>query len=370
MRDLPRRFRGPVPIRYSERMRAVVITKQAPTGPVAPNIALVEDWAHPPQPGPGEALLRTLCSALNHMDLWVGMGIPGVDLTYPRVSGCDACAVVEQVGQGVDTAWIGQRVIVNAAYTLPSRERPFDPPASTFIPDMQLIGEHTNGMHCERFISPVANLAPVGAADPASAAAFGLTFLTAWSMMITKGGLRPGQSVLITGIGGGVSTSALAIAKWMACPVIVTSRHGWKLEKAVQLGADHGVLDTGEDWSKEVRAWSHKRGVDMAVDTVGKKTHLACIKSLARGGAYVTAGNTTGPDATTDLARIFWNQLRVLGSTMGAGVELRELAALFRAGRLAPVVDSVYRPEKAGDAWKRLDAAEQMGKIVIQWAED
>src|SRR5690606_6501317 len=126
----------------------------------------------------------------------------------------------------------------------------------------------------ERFIAPVENLAAVGDADPVEAAAFGLCGLTAYSMMITKGQLRPGQAVLITGIGGGVATAALGIAKHWACPVAVTSRHAWKLERAKALGADLTVLDEGQDWSKEVRAWTGKRGVDMAVDSSGKATHL------------------------------------------------------------------------------------------------
>ncbi len=347
-------------------MRAILIQKQG--APVAPNIGTTNSWPDPATPGDGEALIRTEASALNHMDIWVGMGIPGIEMTYPRISGCDACGRVESVGPGVDPAWIGRRVIVNAAYDVPRGVRPGDPPASTYRHDMQLIGEHIHGMHCERFLVPAANLAEVGEqVDPAEAAAFGLTFLTAWSMMFTKGGLRPGQSVLITGIGGGVALAALSIAKWLACPVVVTSRHQWKLDKAKALGADHGVLDTGEDWSKEVRKWSNGRGVDMACDSTGKPTHLACIKSLARGGSFVTPGNTGGPQATTDLARIFWNQLRLLGSTMGTSDELRELAALFRAGKLRATVDSIHPWQDARKAWERLEAAEQFGKIVIDW---
>ncbi len=349
-------------------MRAVVIERQG--SPVAPNIASRDDWpdSHGGKPGPGEVLLNIEASALNHMDLWVGMGIPGVDLAYPRVSGCDVCGIVEQIGDGVLDAWLGRRVIVNAAVSQPDRVAPDDPTGATVAPNYTLIGEHTHGFHREQAICPVANLAPVGQdADPIDAAAFGLTFLTAYSMMCGKGKLRPGQSVLITGIGGGVATSALAIAKWMGCSVCVTSRQGFKLEKATDLGADHLILDEGQDWSKEVRSWSAKRGVDMAVDSVGKPTHLKCIKSLARGGAYVTPGNTGGAQAETDIARIFWNQLRVLGSTMGTTDELRELAALFRAGHLRPVVDSVYPWTQAQDAWERLEGAQQFGKIVIDW---
>jgi NADPH:quinone reductase-like Zn-dependent oxidoreductase len=346
-------------------MRAIVCTKQA--APVAPNIAFRDDWPEPAPPAPGRVTIRTLATALNQMDLWVGRGIPGLELAYPRVSGCDACGVVEAAGEGVDPAWVGRRVIVNAAIRQPGRTHPDDPPGTTLAPEYQLIGEHANGMLAERFSAPAANLADVGEADPAEAAAFGLCSLTAYSMMWTKGGLRPGQSVLITGIGGGVATSALAIARHLGCRIAVTSRHQWKLDRARELGADLGVLDEGSDWSRQVRAWTNKRGVDMAVDSTGKATHLGCIKSLARGGAYVCPGATTGPDATTDPARLFWNQLRFLGSTMGSNDEFREVAALFRARLLKPAVDKVYEAPEARAAYERLEAGEQFGKIVIRW---
>ncbi len=348
-------------------MRAVVCTKQG--APVAPNIEYQEDFPDPKPPAPGEARLRTIASAFNHMDLWVGMGIPGVDLTYPRVSGCDACAEVDAIGEGVDKAWLGRRVIVNAAVPQPERVRYNDPPGSTLAPNYELIGEHHNGMHAEFFNAPIANCADVGHADAIDSAAFGLCALTAYSMIVTKGRLRPGQSVLITGIGGGVATAALAICKHMGCPVCVTSRHQWKLDGALKLGADHAVLDDGQDWSRDVRHWTHKRGVDMAVDSAGKATHLRCIKSLARGGAYVTPGCTSGPDATTDLARIFWNQLRVLGSTMGSNDEFHEVVSLYNAGALKPTVDKVFDAKDARQAYERLEAADQFGKIVLRWSE-
>lgn len=325
------------------------------------------DWPEPGMPQAGWVVIRALATAFNQMDLWVGRGVPGLTLTYPRVSGCDACGVVERVGEGVDPAWVGRRVIVNAAMRVPERVSPDDPPGTTLAPNYELIGEHHHGMLAERFGAPAANLADVGEADPAEAAAFGLCALTAWSMMVTKGQLRAGQSVLITGIGGGVATSALAIAKHVGCEVIVTSRHAWKLERAKALGADHGILDTGQDWSKEVRAFTRKRGVDMAVDSSGKATHQNCIKSLARGGAYVTPGCTSGPDAVTDLARLFWNQLRLLGSTMGSNEEFREVTALFRRGALRPVVDQMFKVEEGRKAYERLEAGEQFGKIVVRW---
>ena len=346
-------------------MHAITIKEQG--GPVAPNI-VVTDIAEELQPKAGEAQLRTLASALNHMDIWVGLGIPGVDIAYPHIGGCDACAVVEAVGDGVDPSWVGKRVLVNAAIRQPERVHPDDPTGATLSANYELLGEHHHGFHRERFCAPAANLAVVpDDTDPAQGAAFGLVALTAYSMMITKGLLRPGQTVLITGIGGGVATAALSIAKWMACPVVVTSPHQWKLDKAKELGADHTILDEGQDWSKDVRAWTKKRGVDMAVDSVGKPTHMNCIKSLARGGAFVTPGNTGGPRVETDQARIFWNQLRILGSTMGTNDEFKEVVALFNAGHLAPVVDTVIPFADAKKAWERLEAGEQFGKIVIDW---
>jgi NADPH:quinone reductase-like Zn-dependent oxidoreductase len=348
-------------------MRAIVCSAQGT--PVTPNIRYVTDWPDLAPLAPGSALIRTLATAFNQMDLWVGRGIPGLNLTYPRISGCDACGIVEAVGDAADKAWIGRQVIVNAATIIPPRVGPDDPPAATLAPEYQLIGEHHNGMLAERFAAPVANLAAVDGAEPVEGAAFGLCALTAWSMMITKGRLHSGQSVLITGIGGGVATAALSIAKHFGCRIAVTSRHQWKLDRAKALGAALTVLDTGggADWSKEVRAWTSKRGVDMAVDSSGKATHLNCIKSLARGGAYVSPGCTSGPDAVTDLARLFWNQLRILGSTMGSNDEFREVAALFRAGTLKPVVDKVFAPAQCAEAYQRLEAGEQFGKIVIDW---
>ena len=349
-------------------MRALVITEQG--NPVAPNVRFCPDFPDLDEPDFGEVRVRTLASALNHLDLWVGRGVPGLALEYPRVGGCDACGVVEAVGEDVDPGWVGRRVILNAAIETPPREHPDDPPHSSLAADYELLGEHHSpGTHAEFFNAPVEQLADVGDADPAEAAAFGLTFLTAYSMMITKAQLMPGQSVLITGIGGGVALAALAIARHLGCRVAVTSRHQSKLDRAAELGADLTVLEDGEDWSRLVRTWTGKRGVDCAVDSVGKVTHLPCIKSLARGGAYVSPGCTTGADATTDLARLFWNQLRVLGSTMGSTDEFREVAALYRAGHLAPVIDSVHDAERGDRAYARLESGEQFGKVVVRWAD-
>jgi len=342
-------------------MRAIVIERQG--APVAGNVRLVDGFPDP-SPGPGEALVRTEAAALNHLDLWVGMGLPGIDLTYPRISGSDGCGLVEKVGAGVDPAWVGRRVLLNAAVPRPDPSHPDRDPAP---PDLVMIGEHVNGCLAERFVAPVSNLLAVGEADPVEAAAFGLVHLTAWRMMVTRGGLRAGQTVLITGIGGGVALAALGIARHLGCRTIVTSRHAAKLERAKALGADATVLDDGGDWSRQVRQATGRRGVDLCVDSVGKAIHGPCIRSLARGGVYATCGCTTGPDAVTDLARVFWSQLSIVGSTMGDMDEFRAVTSLFRGGFLKPVIDRRFRPAEAGEAFARLEAGEQFGKLVIDW---
>ncbi|MHC5114539.1 MAG: zinc-binding dehydrogenase [Planctomycetota bacterium] len=344
-------------------MKAVLITRQG--DPVAPNVTFVTD--HPdPVAGPGQVVVRTEAAALNHLDLWVGRGVPGAELDYPRVSGSDGCGRVESVGEGVDEAWIGRRVILNAAVPQPAPPRPDVRPP---LPVLHVIGEHEPGCMAERFVAPVTNVLAVSdSIDPVDGAAFGLSFLTAWSMIVTRAGLRPGHVVLITGIGGGVALSALAICRHLGATTIVTSRHQAKLDRAVELGADHVVLDTGEDWSRAVRGCTGGRGVDICCDSIGKAVHEPCMKSLVAGGAFVTCGTTSGPIATTSLARLFWLQLRMIGSTMGDMDEFRSITALLESGGLRPVIDTVHDAPNAAAAYDRLERGEQFGKVVVRFS--
>ncbi|RKZ08608.1 hypothetical protein DRQ32_08965 [bacterium] len=347
-------------------MRAILISRQSPDGPVSPNIDYVGDWPGPPDPGAGEIQVRALATALNRMDVWTGMGIPGVEIEYPHIGGVDGCGVVEAVGEGVDAQWIGRRVVHNAAVQIQGPAAPGRAPS--LAPRIRLIGEHSHGTHREFWCVPAANAVDIGDADAQGAAAIGLTALTAWSMMITKGELKAGQLVLITGIGGGVATAALAIARWLGCRIAVSSRSEAKLERVRQLGAEFTILDSGQDWSRELRQWTGKRGVDMVVDTIGSPCFEPALRALAAGGAYVTAGSTAGPRATIELSRVFWNQLRILGSSMGSNAEFAEVMALYCAGVLRPEIDSVYPAREARAAWQRLEAQKQMGKIVLDWS--
>jgi NADPH:quinone reductase-like Zn-dependent oxidoreductase len=341
-------------------MQALAITRQG--SPVSPNVALIE--MPDPQPGAGQLRVRTEASALNHLDLWVGMGLPGIDTVYPFISGSDGAGVVDAVGPGIDASWIGRRVLLNAAVVQPPAALPGLAPAGE---DIRMIGEHDAGCMAEKFVAPATNVIDIGDADPVRAAAFGLTHLTAWRMLWTRARVRPGMTVLIPGIGGGVAVALLGIARHLGCTTIVTSRHAHKLERARSLGADHAILDDGGDWSREVRKITARRGVDIVADSVGKAVHGACLRSLARGGTFVTCGCTSGSDATTDLTRIFWNQVTVMGSTMGDMDEFRSVVRLFVTGALSPVVDQVLPSARGREAFARLEAGEQFGKLVVDW---
>jgi NADPH:quinone reductase-like Zn-dependent oxidoreductase len=342
-------------------MRAIEIHRQG--SPVASNVRFVTDRAAP-APAAGEALVRTEASALNHLDLWVGRGLPGLDTRFPTVTGSDGAGRVEAVGPGVDPAWVGRRVLLNAAILRSGSGHPDHVDAGE---DIHMIGEHSPGTMAERFTAPVSNLLDIGDCDPVHATAFGLTHLTAWRMLVTRAQVRPGQIVLITGIGGGVALAALGLCRHLGCRTIVTSRHPEKLERARALGADHAILDDGSDWSKPVRAATGRRGVDVVIDSIGRSALPASIRSLARGGRFVTCGCTSGFEGSLDLARVFWNQLSVLGSTMGTMHEFREVVTLFRSGAVKPVIDSVLAPAEGSMAYARLESGQQFGKVVVDW---
>lgn len=331
--------------------------------PVAPNVQIIE--LPDPEPGPGQVRVRTEAAGLNHLDLWVGQGIPGVDRPWPRVTGCDGVGRIDRLGDGVDDRWMDRRVVMNAAVPVEEHELPGGMPSGEAF---QLVGEHTPGTMAEAFVAPISNLVEIGDHHEAiKAASFGLTHLTAWRMLVTRARIRPGEWVLIPGIGGGVALAALGICRRFGCRTVVTSRHQWKLDRAIELGADEAVLDEGSDWSRPVRALTGRRGVDVCAESVGKAIHGSCIKSMARGGRLVTCGCTSGGDATTDLTRVFWNQLSILGCTMGDMTEFREVVRMFDLGHLGSVVDQVVNPAAAASAWARLEAGAQFGNLVVDW---
>ncbi|MGE5248148.1 MAG: zinc-binding dehydrogenase [Verrucomicrobiota bacterium] len=319
-----------------------------------------------PTPGAGQVRIRGRAGALNHLDIFVRNGIPGIPVALPHVMGSDGAGTVDATGPGVTRVKVGDEVVLNPGLNCGECEYCQTGQHSLCV-SFRIIGEHTPGTFAEYFVAPAANVYPKPAAlSWEEAAAFPLTFLTAWRMLVSKARVHPGESLLIIGIGGGVAVAALQIAKLLGLTVYVTSGSPEKLARAKALGADEGIDHVRADFSKEIRKLTGKRGVDVVLDSVGKATWRQSIAAAARGGRLLTCGATSGPDPQTDLARIFWNQLTVYGSTMGTQAEFAEMLKALAGGKIRPVVDSVFPLDRAREAVETLEAGRQFGKIVLR----
>ncbi len=329
----------------------------------------VRDLPEPVVQRADDVRIRVRMAAFNHLDLWVAGGLPGPQLPMPHIVGSDGAGVVDAVGPAVRSVAPGDRVMINAALSCGVCEACLggDEPLCR---DFRVIGEHTAGTAAEYVVVPEANLARVPEDMPWDrAAAFSLVTLTAWRMLTTRAGLRPGESLLIWGIGGGVAQAALQIAKLLGAYTIVTSGTPAKLEAARALGADAVLDHSSGDVVAAVRELTAGRGVDVVVDSVGQATWETSLRALRRGGRLVTCGATSGPSVSLDLRRLFWHQWTLLGSTMGSCREYREIVRLAALGRLWPVVDRVVPLDGAMDALRRLAAGQQFGKLVIEVAQ-
>lgn len=328
-----------------------------------------EDLPEPTLRGGHEVRIRVLAGALNHLDLFVVQGLPGVTITPPWVLGADAVGVVESVGSRVTTVRPGDRVIVNPGIS----DRTCDwceAGEHSLCRNFGLLGEHHPGTFAELIVLPEWNVRVVPPTVPTEvAAAFPLATLTAWRMIVTRARVRPGDEVLIWGIGGGVALAVLQICKQIGARVWVTSSSDEKLARARELGADETLNHTTQDVPREVRARTPRRGADVVVDSVGEATWTRSLHALARGGRLVTCGGTSGPKLELDVRRLFWHQWTILGSTMGNDAEFDAVAAELAAGRLLPPVDAVYPLEQGRDAFARLAEGGQFGKIVLRIAD-
>jgi NADPH:quinone reductase-like Zn-dependent oxidoreductase len=312
--------------------------------------------------------VRVRAAALNHIDLFVARGLPGSEPVFPHVVGADAAGVVEAVGPAVRAVVPGDRVMLNPGISCGACQACLEGEES-LCRSFRILGEHLPGTLAEFVVVPEDNVAQVPDAMPLTrAAAFSLATLTAWRMLTTRALLRPGETVLIWGIGGGVAQAALQIAKLLGAYAIVTSSAPHKLEAARALGAD-AELDHGrDDVAAEVKRLTGGRGADVVVDSVGQRTWPQSLRALRRGGRLVVCGATTGPDVDLDLRRLFWHQWTLMGSTMGSRREYREIVRLAGLGRLWPVVDRVVPLAEAVEAFRRLAAGAQFGKLVIEVA--
>ena len=319
-------------------------------------------------PGPGQARVAIRAAALNHLDLYVVRGLPGGS-SFPHILGADGAGVVQAVGSGVTQVKPGDQVMINpgiADYTCEFCRAG----EHSLCVNFRLLGEHLPGTLAAMVDVPARNLALVPRLDPPvswpEAAAFSLVTLTAWRMLVTRAAVRDGETVLIWGIGGGVSLAALRIAKLRGARVFVTSSSDAKLAAAATIGADVTLNHRTRQVAQEVRALTGKRGVDVVVDNVGEATWEESLRALAKGGRLVTCGATSGPRAMTDVRRVFWNQYTIMGSTMGNEAEYRAAVEQLAQGRLRPIVDRVYPLSQARAALERLERGEQLGKIVVE----
>ena len=328
-------------------------------------ITLRDDLPEPVVEAPGDVRVRLRAAALNHLDLFVVEGIPGVSITPGWILGGDGMGTVDSVGAAVTGVAVGDRVVINPGISCRECEfcRAGEQPLCV---KFRLLGEHRPGTFAEFVVVPAANVRriPDGVPDDV-AAAFTLATLTAWRMLVTRAQLRAGEQVLIQGIGGGVAIAALQIAKSLGATVWVTSRSDAKLVRAAALGADVMINSATEDVARAVRARTGKRGVDVVVDSVGGPVWAQSLGALGRRGRLVTCGASAGPVVETDVRRLFWNQWSILGSTMGTDAEFDAIVGELHAGRLLPPVDAVFPLAEGRAAFARLAAAEQFGKVVL-----
>jgi NADPH:quinone reductase-like Zn-dependent oxidoreductase len=306
-----------------------------------PEVLVLEDVPDP-EPAAGEVLVRLHASALNHLDVWIRKGLPSVP--KPRILGADGAGV------RVDT---GERVVVN-------------PGIETASGPIHVIGEHVDGTNAELIAVPEANVHPIpGDLSFEEAAAFPLVFETAYRMLVTRARLQEGEWVFAWGIGSGVSTAALAIAKALGARVIVTSSSDAKLARARELGADLAVNHVTEDVYGAVKEATGGHGIDVVVEHVGEATWKQSLNLAAYEGRITVCGATTGPNPPAQLHRVWWKQLSILGSTMGTAEDFAGAYDLIESGRARPVVDRVFPLEEIRAAHERMEAGEQLGKIVL-----
>jgi NADPH:quinone reductase-like Zn-dependent oxidoreductase len=324
-----------------------------------------DDVAAPEIRGAHDVRVRLTAAALNHLDLFVVGGLPGVTIVPPWVLGGDGTGVVESVGSAVKSVVAGDRVLINPGISDRTCEYCAAGEQSLCV-KFSLLGEHRPGTFAELIVVPEYNLrrVPVGVSNEA-AAAFTLVTLTAWRMLVTRANLQRGEDVLIQGIGGGVALAALQIAKLRGARAWVTSGSDEKLAKAADLGAWETLNHRTVDVAREVRALTGKRGVDVVVDTVGAATWAQSLGSLGKRGRLVSCGATSGPTVETDTRKMFWNQWTLMGSTMGNDAEFDAIVAELAKGNLVPPVDAVFPLADGRRAFERLAARDQFGKVVL-----
>jgi NADPH2:quinone reductase len=312
-----------------------------------------------------EVLVDVRAGALNHLDVWTRRGLPGIDLEFPHVPGSDAAGVVESVGDSVTRFEEGDRVAVSAGVSCGNCEFCRDGEES-LCESYHILGEHVPGVHGEYAAIAEDNLVAVpDHVDWETAAAAPLVFQTAWRMLMTRADLRAGESVLVLGASGGVGHAAVQIADFAGGEVYATASTDEKLDYAREVGADHVINYEADDFSREIYERTDGRGVDIVVDHVGGETWDRSLKSLTRGGRLVTCGATAGAMPETNINRVFWNQLDILGSTMATPGEVDAVLAKVWDGTFDVRVRETLPMSETGRAHELLEDREGFGKVVV-----
>ncbi len=318
------------------------------------------------QPGPGEALVRVKAVALNHLDLWVRQGWPGLNLPKPHIGGSDVAGLVAGYGPGAKGPAVGTRAVIDPGIVLGEDEWTRRGEESV-SPHYQLLGEDVRGGCAEYVTVPSRNLLSVpDGIDFAQAAAPILVGLTAWRMLFKRAQLKAGESVAIVGAGGGVNSISIQLAKYLGATVYAITSTPDKMRKAQELGADHVINYRQKDWSKKLYQLTGKRGVDVVVDNVGQATLNSSIRAVARGGRVAIVGNTSGPKTEIDVRFIFGKQISLIGSTMGSHQDFCDVMERVWAGTIKPVIDRTMPLSEGRAAHELLATGQQFGKIVLR----
>ena len=340
-------------------MKAVIFEQHG--GPDVLKLAEVPD----PQIKANEVLVEVRACALNHLDVWVRSGLPGIKIPLPHIPGNDVAGVVRQVGELVTWARPGDEVMLQpgvscgrCAECLAGRDNMCD--------EYDIIGYRRDGGYAEFVAVPGINVIP----KPKNlrweeAAALPLVTLTAWHMLVARAEVQPGEVVLVHAAGSGVGSVGIQIAKLRGARVITTASSEEKLSKARELGADETIDYTREDWPKEVRRLTNGRGVDVVFEHTGAATWPGSILSLRKGGRLVTCGATSGFDAKTDLRHVFYRHLTILGSMMGSKADLLAAMKFIESGQIRAVVDRTLPLSEARKAHELMEDRAQFGKLVL-----
>ncbi|MEO8191381.1 MAG: zinc-binding dehydrogenase [Acidobacteriota bacterium] len=320
------------------------------------------DWPEQ-EPGPGEVRVAIHAAALNRLDIFVRNGIPHVPL--PQVPGADGSGHVDLPGPGVSGFAAGDRVLIQPGLSCGECDSCRAGEQSECA-KYRILGEHVAGTFAGKVVVPARNLyaIPEGLSFE-QAAAFPLVYQTAWRMIVTRAAVRPGETVLVHGAGGGVAGAAIEIALLCGARVWATTSGVEKVRRVGESGAELVLDYKSTDVGKEIHARTGKRGVDVVVDCVGEATWMTSLRAAAKGGRIVTCGATSGPNPKEEIRLIFWKQLSILGSTMANDREFKALLSVMAAGRLVPRIDEVFPFSLAGEAYRRMEDGRHHGKIVL-----